>query len=187
MDTPATVPALTAELTDLIRRYLGGNSDALPKIAGRVLDLRDRVNDPKGSSREYQDALIAAYDGAGVDRKERQRIQTAVRYHVNRLQETRLSPEERDALELTPGTFQGRKKKKSEDIAAALAAAGFTPGTLHDDPLTALALAVRLLEAVNAAPSLAHLDLVQRTTARALVDKIVEHAESAAAIAQGDN
>lgn len=187
MDTPATVPALTAELTTLIRRYNGGARDLLPTIAERVVDLRELLNDLRGATREYQDALIGAYDAAGVRREDRRRIQTAVRYHVDRVQRARLSAEDQKALGLAPGTHADRKRKKQEDIQAALAASGFTPGSLHDDPLAALALAVRLLEAVEAAPSLSRLDMIHRATAKALLESVIRHAESAAAIAEGDN
>lgn len=187
MDTPATVPALQSEISTLLRRYSGGARDVLPVIAERVVDLRQHLNDLRGATREYQDTLRAAYDDAGVNRDDRKRIQTAVRYHVDRVQRERLSAEEQAALGLSPdGTFAERKRKQREDIHAALAAAGFSEGSLHDDPLTSLALAVRLLEAVAAAPSLSRLGLVQRATVKALLESVVRHAESAAAIAEGD-
>lgn len=187
MDTTATVPELTAELTALIRRYNAGARDALPTIAERVVDLRQRLNDLRGATREYQDALISAYDAAGVQRTDRRRIQTAVRYHVDRVLRTRLSAEEQALLELKPGTNADRKRKRYEDVQAALAASGFEPGSLHDDPLAALALAVRLLEAVEEAPSLGRLDLIHRATAKALLEAVIRHAESAAAVAEGNS
>jgi hypothetical protein len=184
MDTPATVPALQADLSTLIRRYNGGARDLLPTIAERVVDLRERMNDLRGATREYQDTLIAAYDDAGVSREDRRRIQAAVRYHVDRVQRARLSEEDQQALGLIPGTNAERKRKQRESVQAALAASGFTPGSLHDDPLASLALAVKLLEAVEAAPSLRRLDLVHRAAAKALLESVIKHAESAARLAE---
>lgn len=187
MDATATVPDLTAEISTLIQRYNGGARDLLPTIAERVVDLREALNDLRGATREYQDALISAYDSAGVQRQDRRRIQTAVRYHVDRVQRARLSPEDQQALGLTPGTSAERQRQKREDIRAALAASGLEEGSLRDDPLTSLALAVRLLEAAESAPSLPRLSLVQRATVRALLDAIAKHAEGIGEVAEGEH
>lgn len=184
MSTPATVPALVEEISTLIRRYNGGDRSLLPTIAERVVDIRERFNDLRGATREYQDALISAYDAAGVSRADRKRIQAAVRYHVDRVQRTRLSPDDQQALGLTPGTNAERRKRQRADVQSALAAAGLDAGALYNDPLTALAYAVRILEGVEAAPSLPDLPVVQRAAAKALLEAVIRHAESALKITE---
>lgn len=186
MSTPATVPDLVEEISTHIRRYNAGDRSRLPIIAERVVDLRERFNDLRGASREYQDALISAYDAASVSRAERMRIQAAVRYHIQRVQRERFPVEVQETLGLVPGTSVDRRKRQREDIQSALAIAGIDAGALYNDPLTTLAYAARLLEGVEEAPALPDLPRVQRATARALLEAIIRHAESALSVTDGN-
>ncbi len=165
------------EITRLLRVYLDrGKSKAVIQDASQeIVELRgmfthDEGQDWRGQSGEYQHAIAEVWSRLELQQKERNTVQSLVRFHISNILAEKLSPEEKKRLNIKDKSPNARKKQGRDLNAAAASAVGIQAGANETVPRV-LAVAANLVENA-AALSSETLTKKERLAVKALISDI---------------
>lgn len=127
---PNTPTSAIAAATDAVRHYLASPDDqktgALRTAAEALVNLRSLYLDDDGSpdwggkTWPYRKTVTEIYDDAGVSAAQRERVRSAIGYHVSALLRERLNEEQLAEIGLRPISARGRSAEKREKQSAML-------------------------------------------------------------------
>lgn len=178
---------LIEDTVELLHDYLeqgSSRTDLLKAAAEHIVELRARHRldsgdtDWAGRSQPYRTDIAEIYARAGVTTyQERDRLQSALRYHVGNLIRERATAEELERAGLYRETPRDRMHNTREAMQAAASVSGAMPKSLRGDLPRILAYAEALLEFADTQGSLDELEAKQLVSARLSLESINKRSE----------